>query len=490
MSKFDFNMVVPESVGVSSESVLEFIKTLDEYRMHTHGIIMSKGDKVFAECYYKPFDEKFLHRMYSVSKSFIAVAVGLAITEGLMSLDDSIIAYFPEFKNETTDEYYEACTVRDMLRMRSNISTNVYWWGKFKNRVEAYYSQTTDKIPGTLFTYDSIGCFLLGCIIQKLTGKNFFEYLKEKVLLDIGFSKESYILYEPGGYGIGDSGIMCTTRDLFLFARFIMKGGEWNGKQYVNRKFMEAAIKNQANNNFKGNFNLYDTRGYGYLIWKTHEDGFSLVGAGDQFAVCDMKNDICFVITSDNQAERSVQHIMYHVFYKQFLPSVKTESFELNERAYEELKEYLASRRLVRQMGLQSSPIKEKVFNQKFVKVKGGLEINSFVLTEEYLLFEKDGKEYKLEYGLLENKQTKFSFGTRAKADMMGVWEEGEYDCNSSAAWSDENTFSIMAQITDTYFGCVNVHIFFLNEGATVYLNRSGQYVLDGLNGYMTAIKE
>ena len=144
----------------------------------------------------------------------------------------------------------------------------------------------------------------------------------------------------------------------------------------------------------------------------------------------------------------------------------------------------------MRQMGLQSSPIKEKVFNQKFVKVKGGLEINSFVLTEEYLLFEKDGKEYKLEYGLLENKQTKFSFGTRAKADMMGVWEEGEYDCNSSAAWSDENTFSIMAQITDTYFGCVNVHICFFNEGATVYLNRSGQYVLDGINGYMVAIKE
>ena len=56
---------------------------------------------------YKPFDEKFLHRMYSVSKSFVAIAVGVAVTEGLISLDDVICDYFPEFKNGNIDEYYE-----------------------------------------------------------------------------------------------------------------------------------------------------------------------------------------------------------------------------------------------------------------------------------------------------------------------------------------------------------------------------------------------
>jgi len=72
----------------------------------------------------------------------------------------------------------------------------------------------------------------------------------------------------------------------------------------------------------------------------------------------------------------------------------------------------------------------------------------------------------------------------------MGVWEEGAYDCNSSGAWSDENTFSIMAQITDTYFGCINVHISFVNDQATMLIARNGQYVLDGISGYMIANKE
>ena len=145
-----FTKATPERVGISSRRVLDFIKTLDECGMHTHSIIFARGERIFAECHYKPFHEKFLHRMYSVSKSFVAIAVGLAVTEGLFSLDDSIAEFFPEFKNENVDEYSQACTVRDMLMMRSNVGTGVRWWGKFKSRIEAYYSQKTDKIPTAL----------------------------------------------------------------------------------------------------------------------------------------------------------------------------------------------------------------------------------------------------------------------------------------------------------------------------------------------------
>lgn len=483
-----FSKVTPEEVGIKSSSVMDFISTLDEYRMHTHSIIMARGDRIFAECYYKPFDEKHLHRMYSISKSFVAVAVGLAVTEGLISLDDVIVDYFPEFKNENTDEYYEKCTVRDMLMMRSNIGTGVNWWGKFGSRIEAYYSQKSDKLSGTLFKYDSIGSFLLGCIIEKLTGKNFLEYLKEKVLLELGFSKESYVLYEPGGYAVGDSGVMCTTRDLLIFTRLIMKYGEWGGKQYVDRGFMEDALKKQVHNDYVG-YNLHNTGGYGYLVWKTHPDGFSLVGMGDQLAICDMKRDIAFIITSDNQGERAIRHIIYHEFYKHFLPGASDSRLEENKEDCKRLGEYLDSRKLVIQQGMADSEISKEVFGKKYVKKKGELDISSFTLTEKYLLLERGGKTYKLEYGLLENKETEFSFGTRAKADMMGVYEEGQYKSNVSAAWVSENTFAVLAQITDTYFGTLVVNIAFSENEASLLLQRSGQYVFDDINGFLIAEK-
>jgi len=479
-----FSHVTPESVGIHSSDVLELIKTFDERRMHTHGIIMARGEEIFAECYYKPFHENFLHRMYSVSKSFVAIAVGVAVTEGLMSLDDVIVDYFPEFRNENTDEYFEKCTVRDMLMMRSNVGTLVKWWGKFDSRVAAYYSQISDKLPGGLYKYDSIGSFLLGCIIEKLTGKTFLEYLKEKVLLDMGFSRESYVLREPGGYAIGDSGVMCTTRDLFIFARLIMRGGEFRGKQYIDPEFMKEAIKRQVNNDNSVSHGLYSTAGYGYLIWRYNEDGFALVGMGDQLAICDMKRDICFVITSDNQAERSERHIIFHELTKHFFKKASDGAIPENCAIAEQLRDYLTSRKLVAQYGEATSPISKSVFKKRYEKVKGELDIDGFTLNDGKIELIRNGKPYSFEFGVLENKETKFSFGERAKADMMGVYVSGEYDCNASGGWISEDTFSIMLHVTDTYFGALAIQIAFEKSEASLRITRSGQYVFEGIDGY------
>lgn len=484
---FNFSQITPEKVGIRSEDVKGFIEAFDDLGLHTHSIIMARGDNIFAECYYKPFDEKFLHRMYSVSKSFVAIAVGVAVTEGLIRLDDVICDYFPEFKNKNRDEYYERCTVRDMLMMRSNVGTGVYWWGKFNSRIEAYYSQKSDKLPGGLYKYDSIGSFMLGCIIEKLTGKSFLEYLKEKVLLELGFSKESYVLREPGGYAIGDSGVMCTARDLLIFARLIMRGGEWDGKQYIDPEFMREAIRKQVDNAELGAFNSYNSGGYGYLIWKTSPNGFSLTGLGDQLAICDMKNDIAFIMTADNQGDKGFRHLIHHEFNKHFLPRVKDCELEENPDAYDSLSEYLRSRELISLRGNATSPIAKSVFGRRFEKKKGELLIDAVTLFEDRLEIEKDGKAYNLEFGILKNKETEFSFGTRARADMMGVDEAGKYHCNASAAWVDEQTIAILAHVTDTYFGTLTVRISFAQDEATVFMRRSGQYVFDGIDGFLIA---
>jgi len=91
---------------------------------------------------------------------------------------------------------------------------------------------------------------------------------------------------------------------------------------------------------------------------------------------------------------------------------------------------------------------------------------------------------------LEENKITRFSFGDRPVADMMGRNEPGEYNCAVSAAWVDNNTFSVMAQVIDTYFGCLNVHIGFKDSRATLLFKKSGQYVFDGIEGYLIAFAD
>lgn len=487
-----FEKSTPEAVGISSADILDLIKMLDEYRFNIHSIIMARGDKVVAECYYKPFSESFIHRMYSVSKTFVAVATGLAITEGIISYDDIISDYFPEFKDEA-DELQSECTVCDMLKMSSNIGEGMHWWGKFKSRVEAYYTLKSKKIPGTLYFYDSIGSFLLGCIIEKKTGKCFLEYLKEKVLFDIGFSKESFVLKEPGGFSVGDSGVMCTARDLALFARFIMKKGEWKGKQYIDRAFMENMIKKQAHNDLMGSFNLYNSRGYGYLTWITGEDTFSLIGMGDQLAICDTKKDFMLVITADNQAERTGRHIIFHEVIRHFIPRISDCPLKEDKEAYEKLSDYLNSRSLTHQYGKGNSPCGKEVNGVKYKALENSLGITGFKLDfsedEGVLLIETKEKALKLPFGIFKNIPCSFSFGERARKDMMGIYEEGKYDCMVSAAWAEENIFVIKAQVTDTYFGCLNVYISFKGDRATLKFIKSGQYVFDGIDGYINAVK-
>ena len=487
-----FKKITPESAGISSEKVLDFIKTLDECKFHTHSIIMAKGDKIFSESYYKPFCKNFLHRMYSVSKSFVAIAIGLAKTEGLLSLDDVIVDYFPEFRNENTDEFFDKCTIRDMLSMQSNIGGYVDWWGKFGSRVEAYYSLKTAKIPGTLYFYDSIGSFLLGCIIEKITKKPFLEYLKEKVLLDIGFSKESYTLTEPGGFSVGDSGVMCTARDLLIFSRFIMKKGKWGDKQYIDRDFMEDAITFKTSNDLDGMSSYYGNSGYGYLIWKTHPDGFSLIGMGDQLAICDMKNDISFIITSDNQGDPSARRIIYHEYYKHFLPLIEEKPLPENPKAYRELIEYTNNKTLLFQQGKKTSDFSKKVDGVKYVMDKNPLNISYFKFNfkENSLEFEKDEKILKLEFSFGENKFLEFSLGDRATKDKMGFREEGKYRCAASAAWLEENLIKIMVQVIDTYLGGLYVSISFKDDYATFSMKSSGQYVFNNADGFAIGKKE
>ena len=488
-----YNRPTPESVGVSSKKILKLIKNLEECKFHTHSILIAKGNDVIAETYYKPFHKDFLHRMYSVSKTFVAVAVGLAVTEGIMSLDDIVIDYFPEFRNDKTDEYYDECTVRDMLCMKSNFGGLISWWGRYQSRVEAYYDQGTTKIADTLYFYDSIGSFLLGCIIEKLTGKTFLEYLKDGILLDMGFSKESYTLKEPGGYTIGDSGVMCTTRDLAILARFIMQKGRHNGKQYIEPKFMEDMISNQSYNNLNGGFDSYTRRGYGYLTWITHDTGFSLVGAGDQLAICDMKKDLLFVITSDNQIDNASGHIIFREVCKYFLPHIKNKPIYENEEAFNEMQNYLQSRELICQEGLKTTAISDDINGAEYIAMDNPQGISKFrlILNSEdgCLELTKDGHMRKIPFGICKNTLCTFSFGDRPVLDMMGKNEVGEYECASSSAWVDEYTFAIKLQVIDTYFGGLYILISFKDSRATMHLSKSGQYVFDGIGGYVICHK-
>ena len=483
-----------ERAGIKTEYILRFLKFFEEYDIPVHSILMARGRSVFLECNYPPFSSDKLHRMYSVSKSFVSMAVGLALTEGLFSLDDKIIDFFPEYRNENTDEMYDAVTIRDMLTMRSNIASFNPWWQIYDDRVRAYYDQKTAKAPGTLFYYDSMGSYLLGCIVEKLTGKTFLSYLKEKVLSKMGFSDESYTIYAPGKYTLGDSGVLCTPRDLLIFARFIMDGGVYDGVRYIDEIFMKNAVSKQVDCNIEGVFSKYKSHGYGYLIWKMPNDGFALVGMGGQLAVCDVAHDIIFVITADCQASDDVaRELILDHLYNDIISNIEPQSLCENEKAKSVLAGFLASQKLVCQKGDPSSAISSSVSLKKYLLQKNPLGIECFSLYFEeekgVLVYQKNGAKKHLEFGIGKNVLCDIPCDTK-NTDVAGKTEQGSYCAACSGAWVSDNEFALKIQITDTYLGCLNVRFSFKGKCVCVCMKKSGQYILSGYEGYFIGKEE
>ena len=73
-----------------------FAGLAEQWKIRMNGCVIMQGEKILAEKYWAPYDAHTLHRLYSSTKSFVAMAVGRLVGEGKVSLDDKIADYFPE----------------------------------------------------------------------------------------------------------------------------------------------------------------------------------------------------------------------------------------------------------------------------------------------------------------------------------------------------------------------------------------------------------
>ena len=165
-----------------------------------------------------------------------------------------------------------------------------------------------------------------------------------------------------------------------------------------------------------------------------------------------------------------------------------------NNTAYQALEKYTESRNLIVQYGKKGTSTAAGINGVRYVSESNAHPVSEFSLHFEdddngCIQFTMEGKSFRIDFGLCRNKFYDFSFGTRPVADMMGRNEVGAYNCAVSGAWVDEATFAIHLQVIDTYFGSLNIHIAFEDDFATLLMKKSGQYVFDGIGGYVIARK-
>lgn len=486
-----FETVTPESVGISSEKIYSYYKMLEKNRFNVHSILMAKGNNIFTEMYKKPFDANTAHRMYSETKSFVGIAVAELAAEGKISLDDKIVDYFPDKLPSDVSPYIKMQTIRHMLTMQT-FTTGRGWLGQgVTDRLKHYFSTKAEKCPGTVFHYDSEGSFVLGALIERVTGMTFLDYLRKKCLNKIGFSKEAKCLKTPCGYAWSDSALICTPRDMLAFGRLIADEGEWNGEQLLDRAAVREAVKKQVDNCEHGAYG-YDNFGYGYYIWRTYENGFAFIGMHTQFMIYNPKSDVIFVCTCGNFSDFSREIIIRGFF--DCIAEKDSMPLPENPKAYEELMRYCEEAKLLSAVGEQKSDIEKEINGIKFVADNNDKGISDFELRfyddGGELVYHNTQGEKTLKFGRCSNEFQKFP-QTGYSGEVGGISCAGNmYDCAVSAAWAERAKLRISVQIIDEYIGNLYMTISFADEFATVSMTKDAEDFLNEYEGCITFKKE
>ncbi len=469
-----FKSVTPESVGINSKNVYKYISGLDNH-LHMHSVIMARGDSIFYEGYWKPFDRDTCHRMYSVTKSFVSVAIGLCAEDGLIGLDDYIVDYFPDKIEIEISDYLKKQTIKDMLTMTTTGFGRSWFSEGAYDRTEFYLNDKNKKRPsGTIWEYDSAGSQVLCALVERVTGKRLFDFLNERIFKHLGAFENATILKTPNGDSWGDSALICTPRDLLTFARFVLNYGVYEGQRLINEDYLRIATSRVVDNSSNGHAQSF-RNGYGYQFWRGPKDSFAFVGMGDQLAICVPSKDLIFVCTADNQGSAISREYIVSRLFEYIVDEISDTPLMENENATKELMVLTASLELNSESGFIDTPTRKNINGVTYKCEENPMGIKEFRFDfanerEGSLTYVNKNGTMVLPFLVNANYFGKFpELGYSGDFGGLRTQDGSKYDCATSLAWTQENKITLFSQIIDRYFG--NVTFSFIFKDNLAYLN-------------------
>jgi CubicO group peptidase (beta-lactamase class C family) len=318
----------PESQGVSSAGIRAFVEAADKQVNSMHSFMLVRHGQVVAEAWWAPESADKPHVLWSLSKSFTSSAVGFAVSEGRISVDDLVLTFFPEDAPPEPSNHLKAMRIRDLLTMTVGHQSEVFLRDKTE-WTRAFLAHDVPHKPGTHFQYNTPATYMLSAIIQKVTGQTVRDYLKPRLFEPLGISDPVWE-ESPEGISLGGYGLFVRTEDIAKFGQLYLQQGQWQGKQLLPAEWIAEATSKQVSNGSDPSKDW--EQGYGYQFWRCRHGAYRGDGKDGQFCIVLPELDAVIAITANTgnmQAELSL-------VWDKLLPAFKNEP--LNEDEAEQLK--------------------------------------------------------------------------------------------------------------------------------------------------------
>ena len=311
----------------------QYLSAIQKDSMDIHSIMILQHGKVLKEKWMSEGAPEKAHILNSVSKTFTSTAVGFAISEGLLKLDDKLIDVLSEYAPADPQENLKKVTVKDLLTMNCGQEIDpLYTLNRQDttlNWVQNFMVQPFLHEPGTWFAYNSTGTYLLSAMVQKKAGMKILDYLMPRLFEPLQITPDHWD--EHDGINAGGWGLYLKTEDLAKMGQLLLQDGKWNGKQLLPEGWVKEASKKQVpsvpnmvrpDEMEKAGLTLENSdwvQGYGYQMWRCRHNGFRADGANGQYILVFPDLDAVIAVTANVQdMQKELNEI-----YDTILPSLK-----------------------------------------------------------------------------------------------------------------------------------------------------------------------
>jgi CubicO group peptidase (beta-lactamase class C family) len=284
-------------MGVESQGIRNWLEAVDAAKLELHGFVILRHGETVAEGWWDPYQPQEPHILHSLSKSFTSTAIGFAVSEGLLTVEDPVLSFFPEDAPADPTPFLREMKVKHLLMMGTGHTADFMDGVRTLedgNWVRHFLANPPQQAPGSLFVYNNLATYMCSAIVTRLTGLTVRDYLVPRLFQPLGIGTP-YWSTCPRGNSAGAYGLRLTTRDIAAFGQFLLQKGFWKGKQLLPAAWIDEAlsshIQSAGSDDKPGEpANEWNT-GYGYQFWRCQDGSFRADGAFGQICVVGAQPD-------------------------------------------------------------------------------------------------------------------------------------------------------------------------------------------------------
>jgi CubicO group peptidase (beta-lactamase class C family) len=451
---------IPQSQGVGVLGILNFIDAIESADLNLHSLMVLRHGHVVAEGWWAPYAFDLRHSLYSLSKSFMSTAIGMAVGEGRLQLSDLAASFFPHELPDNVSPRLAAMRISDLLMMGTGHAKEALLDADFappqKDWVRFILSQPVEFQPGTHFTYNNAAPYLLSAILQNVTGQTVLAYLQPRLFDPLGIEGANWES-SPEGMNTGGWGLHVRTEDIAKFGQLYLREGDWNGTRIVDRSWIAEATRVQMPTAIDKDFAPATAQssdwaqGYGYQFWRCRHDCYRGDGAFGQYCVVLPKEDAVIAMTSETADMQAV----LDAAWTHLLPALQGVGASQDGKAHVPLREKLASLTLRLPAGQPTSTIAARAGELDYSIATNTLNINQVSLS-----FAKEKIAFTMQDGRTQHKIVcSTSQWIHGETDLSpiplkliptGMPGESNTKIAAAGAWSDENTLVMHWRFIET----------------------------------------